>query len=209
MQKQQLESDANALAKLSLLHKHREMINLIMGLPEFPAIMLWNDEQKVYLNNKKIFWRWCGLRIDYLQMVQCGFSPKDPKNLVTDQQLQEHLKLYTDYIFAILQVVIDGFSIIKQAALRAELNFCFNNPRELFVEICKGFSSERVNAVINRGISTDPTLKDYRHQQKVMGKLYRDTLPQNEREAVLKEMECCIKHSAWSIFWLYAILKKY
>ena len=187
--------------------EHQQMIQIIMGLPEFPVIVLWTDKQKQYLEGKQNFWQWCGLRIDYLQMVQCGFLPEDPKEWLSDRALKEWLQIYTDYLFGILQVVINGFAIIKQAALRAGLDFRFKNPRELFTEICKDFSSVQVAEATDKGVGVGSTLNETRDQQGVMNKLYRGTLSKEDRKAILEFLESSVAYSTWGAFWLYAILR--
>lgn len=187
--------------------EHRQMIQAIMGLPEFPAIVLWTDEQGTYLEGKRNLWRWYGSRIHYLQMVQYGFLPEDPKEQLSNRALKDWIKVYTNYLFGILQVVIQGFTTIKQTALESGLDFHFDNPRELFTEICKEFSSVPVAEATDKRAGVGSTLNEYRAQQGIMGKLYRGTLLENDRKAIIKFLEDSVTYSVWSAFWLYAILR--
>ena len=117
--------------------QHQELIKSICLLPEVSGTILWQVEQLRYIQEQRDFWTAVAYRIDYLQRVQLGFSLTDPIDYIEELILKIKLKVYSDFYFQSLQVIIDGFDVIKAYANKKEKNFPFYHPRELLAAICR------------------------------------------------------------------------
>jgi hypothetical protein len=168
----------------ALPQEHKDLISTICLLPEIPVIAFWRKEQSGEIKRQKNLWKWTGGRIDYLQQKQMGFLIDDPANLLTIPILKTKLIVRSDYFFCFLQVIIDGFDIIKSAAHRKGKDFPFNNPREVLAAICKEQAQEQINEITSRDIGNGVTISQARKEQSLIGKFYRGSLSDEETEAL-------------------------
>lgn len=179
------------------------LLNESKALPEFSVIMLWLPEQSTYLKNQKNFWQRLGARVDYLQQLQLGFRPQDPINNIPDGTLRKKVEVYSNFHFWLLQAVIDGFDDIQRAATVEEKFFPFGSPRELFIEICKEFSSVSVAQATSRDTGVGVSLGWIRGTQTLMGRIYRSTLSPTEMEQNLQFLK---ENAGWGGFAIASIL---
>lgn len=189
-----------ATAASPLPQEHERMIAAIMRLPDI-EVQLWETNQQEEIENKRNFWRYIGMRIDYLQKVQAGFLLTDPLN---DKELhprqREYLDIFSRYKFAIFNVVIKGWSLIKDAAIREGRKFPFQNPRELFTEMCREFANDPVEDMTRTGVDPAPTLNAVRDLMTQLGKLCRRSLEEDKE----KELLSLLRDSDWCLFWIFA-----
>lgn len=196
------------------LQGHKQMISVIKQLPICPLIAQTND-QKNWLKHMQNFWVWMGLRLDYLQLKQLGFLPMDPiDNPDLFPRQREHLDLFSSHLFQTLQVVIKGFPFIKDAAIREERNFNFDNPRDLFTEICRDWSKSDIEAPFSKGIDQGVELNQVRAAWTTMSKFYRGRLSKDftgksvcENEPTEDQILSDLKSGDWVGFWQFAVFK--
>ena len=182
---------------------HQKMVSAIKQLPDIRFITKYRD-QRVLLFHQKNFWKFIGIRIDFFQLVQLGYTPLD---LLIFQELHPFhyglIDVMSHYYFSILQVVIQTFSIIREVAIRKKRSFPFNNPRELFEQICRddanGGTTELRSNELNQGFN----LKTLRKNLRMCHKFYREALPEKEHNEFLLELQT----GDWSGFWIFAILQ--
>lgn len=117
------------------------MIQVYRETPPTETLRHW--EHADYYFFRRIFWSLVGRRIDYLQMLQLGFREKDVL-LEIDPKYRETVKAYSDYYFALLQVAIKDWLLIKDVARKQGRDFPFENPRELLAEIAKEVGSREM-----------------------------------------------------------------
>jgi hypothetical protein len=185
-----------------LPHGHKDLIRLIQSLPEFAIVSVWTQKQYDFLQLEKLFWQRLGKQIDYLQMLQLGFLPEDPSENLPHPELKPRVKVYGKYLFSLLQVVIDGFRHIKKAAEKEGRNFEFENPRELFSQICKELSQIPVSNATSRDINVGITLKKQRDTTRLAGKFFRLTLDEENSSKICNDL---ISDGSWVGFSLAAI----
>lgn len=194
------------------LQEHRQMIFAIKQLPICPSIAQ-TDDQKNWLKHTQNFWFYMGLRLNYLQLKQLGFLPLDPiddPNL--HPSLREQIDLFSSHFFQMLQVVIKGLPFIKDAAIREGRNFNFDDPRDLFTEICRDCSKSAVEDVFSKGIDQGVELNQARASWTTMSKFYRGRLSKDylgksvcKNELSEEQILSDLKSSDW--FWQFAVFK--
>lgn len=179
------------------------MILAIAEIPPRPPRPTKIKDQLLWLINENNFNRWVGLRLDYLQQKQLGFLPPDPlDHPMFDARFKPWIAVESEYYFALLQIAIEGWELIKEAALREKRAFSFKNPRELIVEIFREkfleYASEKVfSAELGAGF----TLNEIRQNFKKSSKFLRGRLePPDET----RELEAC-RDGRWREFCIYAI----
>jgi hypothetical protein len=158
--------------------KHQELIKSISLLPEVSGMILWQVEQLKYIQEERDFWITLAYRIDYLQRVQIGFSLTDPIDYIEEPILKIKLKVYSDFYFQSLQVIIDGFDVIKTYASKKERNFPFHHPRELLAAVCRQAAEFGVAEATSPDLNIGMTTTEVRKLVSDMGKFYRGTLPE-------------------------------
>ncbi len=218
MNKKRVNQSANAVryqSESTLLQQHGQMIAVIKQFPDCLFTARTRD-QKVWLKDRKNFWYWMGLRLDYLQLEQMGFRPLDPlDNPDLDPRQREYLNLFSSHLFQILQVIIKGFSFIKDAAIHEGRNFPFDNPRELFIEICRDWANYSLEAASSKGINQGSGLDEVRDAWTTMSKFYRSRLSKGytglrvhkdklNEEQILSDL----KNGDWFGFWQFAIFER-
>ncbi len=178
------------------------MIRAIQQLPEL-LMLLPRDEQRFAYINQRARWIHLGAKIDYLQKLQLGFLPPDPTPTSLHPLVQKQIHLVADYLFWMLQVVIEGFDDIKLFASRKNRNFPFADPRQLFAQICNEFSAIEMYPISSTGIGVGKTLTEVRSTQSLTGKFLRFSLsPQ-------KEAELCSSFEASGLIYGFAIAAIY
>ncbi|MBA2750334.1 MAG: hypothetical protein H0U45_16790 [Tatlockia sp.] len=200
--------------ELTLLQEHRQMISAVKQLPSSLFIARTQD-QKIWLKDRKNFWVWMGLRLNYLQLKQLGFQPVDPiDNPDFDPRQRESLDLFSSYLFQILQVIIKGFSFIKDAASHEKRDFPFNNARELFIEICRDWVKSGLEDAFIEGIDRGSELKQVRTAWTTISKFYRGRLSEDytgksvcKNELNEEQILSDLKNSDWFGFWQFAVFK--
>ena len=184
------------------LKQHKELIRVMQSLPEISAINLWTPKQTQYLKNVKNTWKFKGAKVDYLQMKQLGYRPKDPTEQLQDPFAKKNIDTYANYLFALLQLIIAGFDDIEKLVKKKGIEFTFQNPRELFAEICREFSSLAVAEATSKEIDQGWTLSQLRSSQILVGKFYRDSLPSDESVIFCQALE---ENGGWAGFAIAAI----
>lgn len=175
-----------------LAQDHKELISTIYLLPDIPAIKLWRKEQSAELKQQQTFWKWIGVRIDYLQRKQLGFQIDDPADKIEIPILKEKLIVHSDHFFSLLQVLIDSFDIIKAAAEKKQRHFPFKHPRELLSEICRENAQAKLEEVTSQEVDNDcPSISQIRKEQSLIGKFYRGTLDDQLMQELCQSFEDC------------------
>ncbi len=196
------------------LQEHKQMISKIKPLPICPSTARTQD-QKIWLKDRQNFWVWIGLRLNYLQLKQLGFQPVDPIDTPDlDSRQRESLDLFSSYLFQILQVIIKGFSFIKDAAIREGRDFYFDNARELFIEICRDWAKSGLEDAFSEGIDRGSELNQVRTAWTTMSKFYRGRLSKDyigksvcKNELNEEQILSDLKNSDWFGFWQFAVFK--
>lgn len=194
---------SNELSKFEVPPEHLQMLKALSGLPEHP--ILWTKDQQTFIEDQKRFWKWVAGTIDYLQRVQLGLlciNPLDNPGLHPAQKLM--IEVNSRYRFSQLNLIIVGWDLIKEAANRNHKNFPFNNPRELFTELCR----QQAIIEITDNITDDDTKENIgkvRDNYRYRSSFYRDRLKGEETEQAL---EICRKSKYWENFIIYAIWEK-
>ncbi len=199
---------------ITWLQEHRQMIFAIKQLPVCPSIAQ-TDDQKNWLKHMQNFWVSMGLRLDYLQRKQLGFLPVDPiDNPGLPLGHREYLDLFSSHFFQMLQVIIKGFPFIKDAAIREGRNFNFNNPRDLFTEICRYCSKSVIEDAFSKDIDQGVELNQARASWTTMSKFYRGRLSKDysgksvcKNEPSEEQILSDLKSSNWFWFWQFAVFK--
>lgn len=168
---------------------HRNLIEIIAGLPEFDNRLLWRPEQIKYLSGINCRWKWIGARIDYLQRRQLGFIDPDPADQLSNPRLQKYLTIYSDYFFQMLQIVIAGFEAFQSAHKKKNTGFDFSNPREVFAAMCLEMSKVEVERVTRQHVGAGVTITQLREAQSLVGKFYRGSLPEREAEIFCEKIQ--------------------
>lgn len=197
-----LEAMRDRGTRRNIAMEHQQMIRLIQELPEFSILSLWTPEQSQYLENQKRFWVKIGVRIDYLQQLLLGYRPQDPVELESHPVLKVKVKVYSDYLFALLQVIISVFDEIKRVSKKKGIDFPFQDPRQLFAQICKEFADSSIKPIVHYGAGNGPTLSEIRNYQQRASKFYRGKLSTQESEEMV---EAFFKSGFWAGFAIAAI----
>lgn len=187
--------------------EHLQMLKALSGLPEHP--ILWTKDQQTFIEDQKRFWKWVAGIIDYLQREQLGFvciNPLDNPSLHPTQRLR--LEVNASYRFSQLNLIIVGWDLIKKEANRNHKSFSFNNPRELFTELCRQQATIEITDSITDSITdgnTNESIGKVRENYRYRSSFYRDRLKAKETEQAL---EICRKSEYWENFVVYAIWEK-
>jgi hypothetical protein len=184
-----------------MMPEHKEMVLEIMTLPDCPIIP-WTSDQRSWLQNEKNFYQMVATRIDYLQARQLGFLPNDPSEhpLLTLSH-KNWLKAYSQLLFSTLQIVVNGWELIREAALKDCRQFNFANPRKLFVEICReDINTYALEHVFSHGANRGIQLKELRRLYREEAKFYRGGFYENEEEKLLE-----LRAGNWEKFCIFAI----
>lgn len=187
---------------ISELEQHKKLIRVMQSLPELAAINLWTPQQTVYLQNERNTWKWFGAKIDYLQKQQLGYRPKNPTDQVQHPIAKKQIDAYGNYLFALLKLIIAGFDDIERLAKQKGIEFTFQNPRELFAEACREFSSLAVTFATSKEIDQGWTVSELRSCQILAGNFYRDSLPPEESVIVRQALE---ENGGWAGLAILAI----
>ena len=183
--------------------EHKQMIKALAELPQHPV--LWTKDQGIVIENQKRLWQWTARSIDYLQQKQSGCEPLNPLDNPELHSLQRKLiEVNSFYQFSQLNLIIVGWDLIKKAAQENHRNFPFNNPRELFTEVCRQQATVDINDVVsdegeNGGIGKARKKYSFR------GAFYQGRLDPKETKKIL---EVCRVSECWENFIIYAIWKK-
>lgn len=185
--------------------EHQKMVSTITRLPDI-QIQAKTRDQRILLIDQKNFWRFVAIRINFFQLVRLGYTPLDPLN---DERLHpfqyEKIDVMSRYYFAILQLVIEAFPIIREVTVSERRSFPFENPRELFAQICRdnanGGTAELQSNELNQGFE----LKALRKNLRMWDAFYRDgdALPEKKHDAILFQL----KTGDLSGFWIFTIWK--
>jgi hypothetical protein len=202
-----LDSNLNWVAIIELSSRlpedHQDMILAIAEIPPRPSRPTKTKDQQTWLINENNFNRWIGLRIDYLQAKQLGFLPQDPlDHPLFDPRFKPWIAVESQYYFAILQIVIEGWELVKEAALRENREFPFKNPKELIIEIFREKSLEYASdKVFSPELGAGFTLNEIRQNFRKSSKFLRGRLEPTDEA---RELEACRK-GRWREFIVFAI----
>ncbi len=201
-----LDSDRNVIPiirlSIQLPQEHRDMILAIAEIPPRTTKCKTKDQQ-TWVINENNFNRWIGLRLDYLQQKQLGFLPNDPlDHPFFDPRFKPWITVESEYWFALLQIAIEGWKLIKEAAIREKREFPFRNPRELIVEVFREKSLEyALEKVFSTELGTGFTLNEIRQNFRESSKFLRGRLEANDEA---RELEAC-RSGRWREFCIFAI----
>jgi hypothetical protein len=183
--------------------EHKQMIKSLAELPQHPV--LWTKDQGVVIENQKRLWQWTAKSIDYLQQKQLGCEPLNPLDNPELHSLQRKLiEVNSCYQFSQLNLIIVGWDLIKKAAQGNNRNFPFNNPRELFTEVCRQQVTFDIKDIVT-GEGEDDGIGKVRKKCSFRITFYREKLEVEETE---KMLEMGRKSECWENFIIYAIWKK-
>lgn len=200
------------ISDIQLEFEHRKMVYAIAQLPEIPVpLKLWTDDQKGFIQDAKNRWKWIGLRIDYFQKYQLGYRPEDP---IDDPLLhplhKEYYNLISCWLFDIFNMLNHGFEHIRDASIQNGKDFPFQNPRELFVQVCRELSENGVKNATSRNINQGSTLNQVREDLALINELFRERLDEpNKKGRITKTQLLAIYQAShsWCEFWIYALFK--
>ncbi len=185
--------------------EHKQMLKALAGLPQYPILRSPTPDQSIELENQKNFWQWTAGQIDYLQRIQLGFcppAPLDDPRLHTSQRWQ--LNTHSRYRFAQLNLIIVGWDLIKYKAAENHRCFAFNNPRELFTELCRQQAEVDIKDVVSDE-GEDGGIGAVRANYRIRAAFYRDRLNKEETKELL---EIHRNSEYWENFIIYAIWEK-
>ncbi len=184
--------------------EHQQMLKALADLPEHPA--LWTKEQQAEIENQKEFWRWTAGQLDYFQRQQLGFdnpNPLDDPRLHPLQRKKINVSSY--YRFSQLNLIIVGWDLIKDAARRNNRDFPFNNPRELFTELCRQQAAIDISDVVSKGEEESGGIGKLRDNYRIRAAFYRGKLEPKETKELL---EIHRNSEYWENFIIYALWDK-
>lgn len=181
---------------------HEAMLKVLTKIPDTKIETRLTPQQQIDWDTHRVKWIWTMKRIDHLQMCQLGYLPGDPFDSVNwaHQKMRVMLSTHADFYFSILQILIRGFDCIGEAAVREGLDFWFDDPRELFSQICREDANYGIAHIFDS--NDDRTLSRTRTALSHESALFRGRLSgtEEERTALL-----ALQSAGWSGFWLYAI----
>jgi hypothetical protein len=178
---------------------------MVSAIKELPDIYFQpkTHHQRNALSSQKNYWGWIGLRIDFLLLKQSGYLPEDPAN---DKNLHpfhsKTIDVMSCYYFAILEIVIKAFPTIQEAAIREKRQFTFENPRNLFIQICRDLANGGTASLRSEELNQGLELKRLRKNLRLWNAFYKDSLEDNKDEILLH-----LQKGDWSEFWIFAIWK--
>jgi hypothetical protein len=190
--------------------EHKKMIRAIQNLPEFPKSFFPKTNAQVWaLMNQMAKWKYLGAKIDHLQKKQLGFLPAEPIPKSLHPLLQEQLHVIAEYLFWLLQVLIEGFDDVKNFASQRQRNFPFTEPRELFVGICTEFSSMEIAPIVSDDVGVGETLTEVRVSQSLTGKFFRFSLTPEKEAQLCSSLEETGFYYGLAIAAIYSTSKTY
>jgi hypothetical protein len=183
--------------------EHLKLISSISNLP-LNQVKPRDRDQRAMLRHHQNYWQWIGKRIDYFQYIKVGYTPPDPldSNVLRPFQ-RSQLDVTSRYYLAILNLVIEAFPIIQEAALSEGRLDTFGNPRELFAQICRDNANGSIAEIQTKELNQGVGLKELRKILRKEDAFYRDALPEPEVNLRLAEL----RQGDWSRFWIFAIWK--
>jgi hypothetical protein len=177
-------------------------------LPPFHLISQREDltlEQQWLWKNQENTWKLIGTKIDYLQLEDMGFIFEDPfDNPEFDPALKIYLDITANTLFAELNLMIAGWELIKEKALKNKKNFPFNNPRKLFAEYCKQRAVIATQDFLSTDINQGEPLTEIRQYYRDLGALYRGRLEEDEETRAISDF---LNSDDWFRFTVCAIWK--
>ncbi len=185
--------------------EHKQMLKALAGLPQHPFLWVGTPDQKAEIENQKKLWQWIAGRIDSLQRQQVGFDPLDPLDDPRLHPLQrQQINVNSRYRFAQLKLIIAGWDLIKDAAKKNDRNFPFNNPRELFTELCRQQATVDISDLV-RDEGENGGIGKVRDNYRIRAAFYRDRLEPKKTEELL---EIHRNSEYWENFIIYAVWEK-
>ena len=181
------------------------MICEIKCLPEYPAQEIRTKKQAEFIYGEHVYWQLIGIRIDYLQAKQLGLLATDPLFSIEHEEIRETVKVFSDYFFNKLQVIIPNFEVIRWTAQKRNRQFTFSNPRSLFTQICKEHASRGARECCSHDVNVGIPIKQLRNKLRTMGKFYRGSLSQ---VLMAKTSESLLGSPFWSDFTMGAICQE-
>jgi hypothetical protein len=143
-------------------------------------------------------------RINFLDALYLGYRPADPFDSVTWGEFEaerQQLELKANQLWCKLRVINSGFDLIRSAAVAQDVNFPFDDPRSLFVEIVKEQFHFDAAPLLADGICAGATLSETRKAVALQSKLFRGRAEPHEEKAFLDSCQ----NNGWSGFWMAAI----
>jgi hypothetical protein len=173
----------------------------IEELPPYKLIAFktLSDAQELKWQQSRLWWGYLGKYLEYSQLEQAGYLPENPL-IDLHPGYQEWIIREGNLLLAELGLMIEGWQIIKNAALSEGKIFDFDSPRSLFVESCKQEAAHLLKPCL-MGIESS-SLTQIREFYRQSNALYRDRLADTEEAEWLEEFKSC-EH--WTYFSIYAI----
>ncbi len=188
--------------------EHKQMLKALAGLPQYPILWAQTPDQSIELENQKNFWWWTARQIDYLQRIHLGFCPPDPLNDPRLHTLQRwQINTHSCYRFAQLNLIIAGWDLIKDKAAENHRCFSFNNPRELFTELCRQQTKVDISDVVSDE-GEDGGIGAVRANYRIRAAFYRSRLNNEEETKELELLKIHRNSEYWENFIIYAIWEK-
>jgi len=181
------------------------MINQIKCLPLYSFNEIRTKKQAEFAWGEHNFWELVGTRIDYLQSLQLGYIPIDPLVYIDNDYYRDWVKIFSNFNFWQLQVLIHHFGDVQLAAYKRNRQFPFPNPRTLLVYICHEQASHQFAPCISHNVNVGRPVKKTRNTMSETLKFIRGTLPVNLME---KMSDNLLNAQAWSDFTIGAICEE-
>jgi hypothetical protein len=174
-------------------------INPVQKLPpqKLIAFKTLSSDQNFQWQQNKNRWHYIGQYLEYCQLKQAGYLPSHPLEALPEV-VKGCLIIEGDYLLALLQIMIDGWEIIKATAIKEGRNFDFDCPRSLFIEACKQEAEFTLKHCLNDGYDSTNEAREYFRQSNAF---YRDRLETKEHDQWMEVHKTC---NHWSRFVLYA-----
>lgn len=178
-------------------------------LPPLDLILLRQDltfQQQWLWKNQETLWKGIGMKIDYLQLKRMGFILEDPFDAPGfDPVSKVIMNRKANTSFAELNLMIAGWELIKEAALKNKKDFPFNNPRELFAEYCKQQAITATQDFLSTDINQGEPLTETRQYYRDLGALYRGRVGEKDVEKERRALLDFLNSNDWFRFSIYAI----
>jgi hypothetical protein len=164
------------------------------------AITLTSDQEFKW-NQSKNEWYFLGEYLDYCQLKQAGYLPKDPLAGLPPSYA-ESLKIEGNFLLAQLELIINGWDLIKEAAANQGREFNFNCPRLLFTELCRQEAMDELKFTLSNGYNLGDGTEETRKYFRDLSKFYRDRMSEDEYAFWLHTHQSC---EYWSRFIIFAV----
>jgi hypothetical protein len=173
----------------------------IEELPPYKLIAFktLSNAQEFKWQQSRLWWGYLGKYLEYSQLKQAGYLPENPL-IDLHPGYQEWISRQGNLLLAELGLMIDGWQIIKNAALSEGKIFDFDSPRSLFVESCRQEAEFLLKPCLI-GIESS-SLTQIREFYRQSNAFYRDRLSAKEAAEWLEEFKTC---GHWTYFSIYAI----